>query len=154
MLNSINSDDPQHREAVAAALFFDTSQAPNGESDILDGSKTQDALIELLQYMIAGGWHFEVTSVNTDHGYDGDLGPLCHNPCGMAIDGGLLDGPHPGNYVDPGTQTFRDFLAYMANAPTLEATGLGGNYYSAANAAAGKNVFQDNTTPHIHFQVQ
>jgi hypothetical protein len=148
------SDDPQHRQAVVDALFFDTTQAPNGESDLLDGAKTQDSLIELLEYLVAGGWHFEVTSVNTDHAVDGNLGPLCHNPCGKAIDGGLLDGPHPGNYVDPSTQKFRDFLTYMVACPVLEGVGLGGNYYNAANAAIGPNTFSDNTTPHIHFQVE
>jgi hypothetical protein len=156
-MTAVNCDNPQHREALVNSghIFFDSSQAPNGESDLLNGSKTQDALIAVLQWLVAGGWHFEVTSVNTDHGYDGNLGNLCHNPCGLAIDGGLLDGPNPGNYVDPSTQTFRDFGAYMAQSPHLQGTGLGGNYYSAANAAAfGSNTFQDNSQPHIHFQCQ
>ena len=147
------SDDPQHRYELVNGghLFFDANQAPHGKSDLLDGDKTQDALILLLEYLVAGGWHFEITSVNTDHSNDSALGPHCHNPCGFCVDGGLLSGPEPGMYLADNDPDVAQFLFYMAAAPTLNEIGLGGGYYTDANAAAcGVFGFQDSASDHIH----
>jgi hypothetical protein len=156
-MTAINCDDPEHRENVVNSghLFFDAAQAPNGKSDLLDGNKTQDALILLLEYLIAGGWHFEITSVNTDHPDDADLGTHCHNPCGFAVDGWPLTGPTPGAWLDAGDAYFQAFLTYMAGCPSLHQIGLAGTAQTAANTtAAGPTVFNDAGADHIHFGAQ
>jgi hypothetical protein len=155
-MSAINSDDPQHRQNLVNGghLFFSGS-APNGQADLLDGNKTQDALILLLEYLAAGGWHFEITAVNTDHPFDGNLGPHCHNPCGFAVDGWPLTGPTPGAWLSATDPYFQQFLTYMAACPNLHQIGLAGSAQTSANtAAAGATVFNDAGADHIHFGAQ
>jgi hypothetical protein len=149
----MGSDDPIHRQQLVDSghLFF---MRDSQRTDLLDGSKTQDGLIEFLAHMVGLGYHIEFTAINTDHGYDGNLGPHCHNPCGCAVDCWPLMSPTPGAWLDAGDPIFRQFLRDAKAAPNYGETGLAGSAYTPANVeAAGPNVFQDDVEDHIHFQI-
>ena len=138
---------------VAKLVFQDDSQ----KSDLLNEQLTSTNLIAALTSLVDAGHHIEVTAVRSDHHDDGP-GPGLHAG-GYAVDCWPLADATPGNYLDPGTQAFRDFLAACAKAPDRMQVGLGGAAYSAANVAAtglsldDASVFHDDDEDHVHLGV-
>lgn len=129
-------------------------QDPTQPQDLLNPSVTQQCLIDLLSEIISAGYHLEITAVKTDHHDDSGLGLHSHFN-GYCVDCWPLSDATPGNYVDAGTETFREFLAFCAQAKNLYQVGLGGSAYTATNMeAAGRTAFQDDGEDHVHLGAQ
>lgn len=145
--------DSRSRQALVNGghLFFtDDSQA----SDLTNSATTTDALLEHIAWIVAAGFHLEVTAVKTDHHDDHLLGEHCHFN-GYAIDCWPLTGPTPGAYLDADNPFFQQFLARAAASPNYHGTGLAGSAYTEANLeAAGHNAFEDIGDDHVHLAAQ
>jgi hypothetical protein len=135
-------------------LFFHPTLCPNGRSDLLASSLTQDALLEHIAYLVAKGYHFEFTAVKTDHDNDSALGVHCHYN-GFCADGWPLTGPTPGAWLPATDPFFARFLIDVSRSPNLHQIGLGGSAYDDVNmAAAGPTAFEDGPEDHVHLGSQ
>jgi hypothetical protein len=141
----------QTRQWVCDRLVF---QDDTQQSDLLNENLTQTNLIALLEQLLKLGAHIEVTAVRSDHHDDSNLaqppyiGTHAH---GWAIDLWPLIDSTPGNYVDAGTETFRDFLTECARLDGLFQIGLAGSADTPENhVSAGPTCFSDDGADHVH----
>jgi hypothetical protein len=133
-------------DLVSRLVFQDASQ----KSDLLNPNLTQTQLIALLLGLAQAGWHMEITAVRSDHHDDSALGLHCHAN-GYCADLWPLASFAPGDYLDAGSQEFREFLEAAARSSWLYQIGLGGSADTQENAtAAGPTYFADDGADHVH----
>ena len=150
--NSILFGDGPTRSLVAKAC---RAQLYSQTSDLLDPNQTQTEIIALLDYLQKRGHRIELTAVRSDHHDDSDLstpsfffGTHAH---GWAVDCWPLNSDKAGDYMDPGSHNFRQFLKDASTAPFLMQIGLAGAANTAANQqAAGITAFVDDGGDHVH----
>ena len=143
------------RKLVADAVVVRNA---SDRTDLLDPKLTNTALIALLIDVVAaakslGKWVL-LTSVRTDHGFDGYLGPHSHQN-GFAVDGWLLNVKQDGDYVDPTDPVFADWLNRVLGSPWCFSIGLAGSANTPANRAAVAPLgFRDEGADHVHLAAQ
>lgn len=130
-------------------------QRDSQRSDLLDPNMTSSGLIVALQWLVlARGYILEFTAIRTDHHDDSALGPFAHWQA-RAVDFWTLNSCNAGDYVDPTTHAFRQFLVDLYRAPGHAQTGLAGSANTeACRRAAGPNYFPDSGADHVHFGVR
>jgi len=135
------------RAALCDRLVF---QNDTQRSDLMNVNLTQTTLISAGLFMLTKGYHIEITAVKTDHSNDSYLGYHCHYN-GFCWDCWPLNSAQPGDYMDPTTHNFRQFLVDLTHAPFILQVGLAGTAYSAENMnSLGSLGFQDDGADHVH----
>jgi len=127
-------------------------QHDSQRADLLDPSKTNTNLIQLLTDLVAKNHIIEFTAIRSDHHDDSYLGKHCH-AYGDAVDCWPLRSTTPGDYKD--ASDLAGFCHDAAIDPAEYQEGLGGSASTHANAVAcGRGFFQDNGADHIHLGAQ
>lgn len=130
--------------------------------DLIDPMKTDSNLIALLQHIVDGGFYVELTAVRSDHHDDGRT----EHAGGLAFDGWPTNTTLEGDWMDQGSQRFREYLAHVAAFPGIRNIGLAGSAYTDLNIKATgleltnapemaetSCVFEDSGADHIHHDV-
>ena len=138
------------RAALCDRLVF---QRDSQRADLMEttpGLGAQTTLISCCLYLVAKGHKIEVTAVKSDHSNDSNLGYHCHYN-GFCMDCWPLNSMTPGDYVDPGTHAFRQFLVDLTTAPFILQVGLAGTAFTQVNMERlGAYGFPDSGADHIH----
>jgi hypothetical protein len=134
------------RQKLVNELIFKPGEEI-GKADLLDPSLTSTNLIAYLLDILDYGHIIEVTMVRTGHHDDGPHG----HAGGFAIDCWPLNTRTEGDWMDPDSEHFRDFLEDAGKSPWRYQVGLAGTAQKPENfRAAGDSAFADDGADHIH----